>query len=119
MRFIEIDNFSKQEVVISGLTETRALALYVREGWLFWSEYGDPSTICRLRLTTGSTKEVILRDLGEVEEIAVEWETGLIYYTDYMYETVDVARIDGTHRKTLIRETIANPRAIAVDARSG
>ena len=119
IRYIAIDNFSEQGVVVSGLTEARSLALYVREGWLFWSEYGNPSTISRLRLTDGSTREVILTGLGEVDDMAIEWETGLIYWTDYMHETVEVARIDGSHRKTLIWENIANPRAIVVDARTG
>ena len=119
IRYIDIDKVSEQGVVVSGLTETRSLALYVRERWLFWSEYGNPSTISRLRLIDGSTREVILTGLGEVDDMAIEWETGLIYWTDYMHETVEVSRIDGSHRKTLIWENIANPRAIVVDARTG
>ena len=105
--------------MVSGLTDAKALAVYVREGWLFWSEYGNPSTISRLRLADGSTKEVILTDLGEVDDMAIEYETGLIYWTDYMHETIEVAGIDGSHRKTLIWENMANPRAIVVDARTG
>ena len=119
IRYIDIDKFSQQGVVVAGLTDARTLALYLREGWLFWSEYGNPSSISRLRLTDGSTREVILTGLGEVDDMAIEWETGLIYWTDYMHETVEVARIDGSHRKTLIWENIANPRAIVVDARTG
>ena len=119
IRYIDIYNVSDQGVVVSGLTDAKALAVYVREGWLFWSEYGNPSTISRLRLADGSTKEVILTDLGEVDDMAIEYETGLIYWTDYMHETIEVAGIDGSHRKTLIWENMANPRAIVVDARTG
>lgn len=108
-----------QGVVISNLRHATALAVYVREGWLFWSEYGNPSTISRLHLSAGSTKEVILTGLGEVDDMAIEWETGLIYWTDYMHETIEVASTDGSHRKTLIWENMANPRAIVVDARIG
>ena len=86
---------------------------------MFWSEYGSPSSISRLHLSEGSIKEKILDDLGEVDGIAVEWETGLIYWTDYMYETIEVAKIDGTYRKTLIWQNMANPRAITVDSRTG
>ena len=91
----------------------------MREGWLFWSENGNPATISRLRLTEGSTTEVIFNDLGEVHSIAIEPETGLIYWTDYMHETIEVAKIDGSHRKTLIWENMANPWAIVVDVRRG
>ena len=119
IKFIDIHNVSAQGVLVSGLSQARSLALYIRHGWMFWSEYGSPSSISRLHLSEGSIKEKILDNLGEVDGIAVEWETGLIYWTDYMYETIEVAKIDGTYRKTLIWQNMANPRAIVVDSRTG
>ena len=103
-----------QGVLLSGLQEVRSLALHVRHGWIFWSEYGSTTTINRMHLSTSATKEIILNGLGEVHDIAVEWESSLIYWTDYLHETIEVARIDGSHRKTLFWENVANPRAIGI-----
>ena len=72
-----------------------------------------------MHLSTSVTKKIILNGLGEVHDIAVEWESSLIYWTDYLHETIEVARIDGSHRKTLFWENVANPRAIVVDSRNG
>lgn len=122
IRYIDINNVSVHGELISGLHEAKGLALLVRKGWIFWCEHvgtDTPNIISRMRLTTGATQEVILTDLGEVHNIAIEWETELIYWTDYMKETVEVARIDGTQRKTLFWQDTANPYAIAVDSRSG
>lgn len=64
--------------------------------------------------------KVIIRDnLGQVDGLAVEWESGLIYWTDYIFERIEVARVDGSHRKTLFTERLYNPRGIAVDPKSG
>ena len=64
--------------------------------------------------------KVIIRDnLGQVDGLAVEWESGLIYWTDYIFERIEVARVDGSQRKTLFTESVYNPRGIAVDPKSG
>lgn len=51
--------------------------------------------------------------------MAVEWESGVIYWTDYIYERIEVAKVDGSSRKTLFTSRVYNPRGIAVDPKSG
>ena len=64
--------------------------------------------------------KVIIRDnLGEIYGLAVEWGSKKIYFTDFIRETVEVANLDGTSRKTLITENLHSPRGIAVDPKSG
>ena len=64
--------------------------------------------------------KVIIRDnIGQVDGLAVEWESGLIYWTDYIFERIEVARVDGSYRKTLFTESVYNPRGIAVDPKFG
>ena len=66
------------------------------------------------------SSKVIVRDyLGQVDGLAVEWESGLIYWTDYIFERIEVARVDGNLRKTLFTTGVYNPRGIAVDPKSG
>ena len=71
-------------------------------------------------LTSLLYQKVIIRDnLGQVDGLAVEWESGLIYWTDYIFERIEVARIDGLYRRTLFYTNLYNPRGIAVDPKSG
>ena len=72
-----------------------------------------------MNLKTGAIQNVVTENLGEVEGLAVEWESELLYWTDYTYERIEVARLDGTHRKTLFWQNVNNPRAIVVDPRRG
>ena len=61
-----------------------------------------------------------MRDyLGQVDGLAVEWENGLLYFTDYIYERIEVVKVDGSFRKTLFSTNIYSPRGIAVDPTSG
>ena len=64
-------------------------------------------------------KVIIRDDLGEIYGLAVEWESGMVYFTDFIYERIEVANLDGSFRKTLITENLYSPRGIAVDPRSG
>lgn len=64
-------------------------------------------------------KVIIRDDLGQVDGIAVEWESGLLYWTDFIFERIEVATLDGKFRKTLISTSLYSPRGIAVDPKSG
>jgi len=72
-----------------------------------------------MNLDTSETEVIIRDDLGKVDGIAVEWESGLIYWTDYIYERIEVAKLNGSSRKTLVFNNLTNPRGIAVDPRRG
>ena len=64
--------------------------------------------------------KVIIRDnLGEIYGLAVEWESETIYFTDFIFERIEVANLNGSFRKTLITENLYSPRGIAVDPKSG
>ena len=64
-------------------------------------------------------KVIIRDDLGEVYGLAVEWESEKIYFTDFIFERIEVANLDGTFRKTLFTTDLYSPRGIAVDPKSG
>ena len=70
--------------------------------------------------TLDSLIKVLIRDnLGQINGIAVEWESGLLYFTDYIYERIEVVKVDGSFRKTLFSSNLYSPRGIAVDPKSG
>lgn len=53
------------------------------------------------------------------ESIAVDWVGRNLYWTDYILETVEVAKLDGSHRAVLISENVTNPRGLVLDPRNG
>ncbi len=53
--------------------------------------------------------------LDSPEGVAIDWVAKNLYWTDSELDRIDVSRLDGTNHKTLIRDDLVNPRAIAVD----
>ena len=57
--------------------------------------------------------------INVVENLAVDWIAGNLYWNDYVLETIEVARLDGSYKTILFSENITNPRGIGVDPREG
>jgi len=58
---------------------------------------------------------------GYVEGIAVDWVANNIFWTDVTRAVIEVARLDGTARKTIIRSSYESSslRSVAVFPRMG
>jgi len=73
-----------------------------------------------LNVTSGKVEDILTNsNLGEIDGLAVEWESDLIYWTDYTNERIEVAQLDGKNRRSLITSGIRRPKEIAVDPRKG
>lgn len=51
------------------------------------------------------------------ESLAVDWVGRNLYWTDYILETIEVSKLDGTHRTVLISANVTNPRGMVLDPR--
>ena len=69
--------------------------------------------------TDGSNYSVVLSNVQSAEGLAVDWISRNIYFTDSETRTIEVASLNGLHRKVLIRNNLKNPRGIAVDPVDG
>ena len=104
--------------VVSNIAEGTAIDIDVRNNIVYWSDT-HAWTINKKNLTSGEVKVILKEDIGEVFSIAVEWESGLIYWTDYLYERIEVAKTDGSARKTLVTHNVKSPVGIAVHPGKG
>ncbi len=65
------------------------------------------------------TFQVLSGGIELTEDISIDWIGKNMYWTDYALETVEVATVEGKHRKVLFSENVDNPRALALDPREG
>ncbi|XP_033636923.1 low-density lipoprotein receptor-related protein 1-like [Asterias rubens] len=77
--------------------------------------------IYRIRLSDGSddTQQVIINDTLTSDGLAIDSIYGNLYWTDTGDDTINVARWDGSFKKTLINENLEEPRGIVVDPLEG
>ena len=104
--------------VVSNIANGAAIDIDVRNKIVYWSDT-HAWTINRVNLTSGEVKVILKEDIGEIYSLAVEWESGLIYWTDYVYQRIEVANTDGSSRRTLVTQNVKSPIGIAVDPANG
>ena len=64
----------------------------------------------------GSDLEVIAeRNVENPDGIAVDWIGRNVYWTDYRTSKIEVSRLDGSYRFSLITSGLDNPRAVILD----
>lgn len=51
------------------------------------------------------------------ESLVVDWVGRNLYWTDYALQTIEVSKLDGSHRTVLISENVTMPRGLALDPR--
>ncbi len=67
----------------------------------------------------GSNVETVMSRTGTSDGIAVDWMARNLYWTDTHNNKIEVSRLDGSSRKTIIESDLDEPRAIALYPASG
>lgn len=62
---------------------------------------------------------VVQQGLSTAEGLAVDWVAGNLYWVESSLHQIEVARLDGRHRRTLVAGDMDSPRAIALDPAAG
>ncbi|CAC5364883.1 LRP1 [Mytilus coruscus] len=120
IRRVDLDNFNYASLV-SGLRNTVALDFYYAEGWIFWTDVMDEKIFRGKILSNSLTQIKPIIDVGltTTEGLAVDWIGKNIYWVESDLDQIEVAKLDGSNRTTLIAGNMINPRAIVLDPRVG
>jgi len=61
----------------------------------------------------------VLHSPLEIGGLAIDWIHDKLYWTDSGTSRIEVANLDGTHRKVLLWQNLEKPRAIALHPMEG
>uniref|UniRef100_A0A8C7TIE2 EGF-like domain-containing protein n=1 Tax=Oncorhynchus mykiss TaxID=8022 RepID=A0A8C7TIE2_ONCMY len=113
-------NKGEFSVLVPGLRNTIALDFHLAENALYWTDVVEDK-IYRGKLSEngGDFDVVIQYGLATPEGLAVDWIAGNIYWVESNLDQIEVAKLDGTMRTTLLAGEVEHPRAIALDPRYG
>uniref|UniRef100_A0A3B5R2C5 EGF-like domain-containing protein n=1 Tax=Xiphophorus maculatus TaxID=8083 RepID=A0A3B5R2C5_XIPMA len=109
-------------VLVPGLRNTIALDFHLNQSTLYWTDVVEDK-IYRgklIKLLETLRKIVVIQyGLATPEGLAVDWIAGNIYWVESNLDQIEVAKLDGTMRTTLLAGEVEHPRAIALDPRDG
>uniref|UniRef100_A0A673BTW4 Low density lipoprotein receptor-related protein 1Aa n=1 Tax=Sphaeramia orbicularis TaxID=375764 RepID=A0A673BTW4_9TELE len=115
-------NKGEFSVLVPGLRNTIALDFHLSQSSLYWTDVVEDK-IYRGKLSDNgaltSFDVVIQYGLATPEGLAVDWIAGNIYWVESNLDQIEVAKLDGTMRTTLLAGEVEHPRAIALDPRDG
>ncbi|XP_035218425.1 low-density lipoprotein receptor-related protein 1-like isoform X2 [Stegodyphus dumicola] len=111
------------KALISGLQNTVAVDFYhsTKGDLIFWTDVVEDK-IYRGYVISGSLTNievVVQTGLATAEGLAVDWIGENLYWVESNLDQIEVAKLSGLHRRTLIASNMENPRAIALDPRYG
>ncbi|XP_069676734.1 low-density lipoprotein receptor-related protein 1 isoform X1 [Periplaneta americana] len=124
LRGVDLQTFSVK-ALISSLKNTIALDFYYKEDSktvsIYWTDVIDDK-IYRGTLVGSSLSNievVVQTGLATAEGLAVDWIGQNLYWVESNLDQIEVARLNGSFRRTLIAGDMESPRAIALDPRYG
>lgn len=83
------------------------------DGKIYWSDV--TLQLVARAFPNGSSVEVIAYNVSSPEGLAVDYVGRTLYWTDQANNRIEVARLDGSSRRSLITSNIEEPRAILLD----
>ncbi|XP_047119261.1 low-density lipoprotein receptor-related protein 1 [Schistocerca piceifrons] len=122
LRSVDLNTFNVKALIMS-LKNTIALDFFYKDNTstIFWTDVIDDK-IYRGTLIGGSLSNfevVVQTGLSTAEGLAVDWIGENLYWVESNLDQIEVARLNGSFRRTLIASDLESPRAIALDPRDG
>ncbi|XP_050312267.1 prolow-density lipoprotein receptor-related protein 1 isoform X2 [Anthonomus grandis grandis] len=122
LRGVDLHTFNHKSF-ISSLKNTITLDFYHFNDtdMIFWTDIVDDK-IYRGTIgggSLGNIEVVVNAGLSTAEGLAVDWIGQNLYWVESNLDQIEVAKLNGSFRRTLVVGEMESPRAIAVDPRDG
>ncbi|XP_069108702.1 low-density lipoprotein receptor-related protein 2-like isoform X5 [Argopecten irradians] len=114
----DLDLHSYVAIPLLGVRSIAGLDVHVANKEIYFSDSAQ-KRIYRVNVDGSYLTEVFPVGVNVVEDLAVDWIGGNLYWNDYVFETIEVSKLDGSVKTILFSQNITNPRGIEVDPRKG
>ncbi|XP_055870134.1 low-density lipoprotein receptor-related protein 1-like isoform X4 [Biomphalaria glabrata] len=108
--------------LVSNLQNAIALDFHYNQSLVFWTDVSNDKIYKgEINANSAVTKiePIIEFGLATTEGLAVDWIANNIYWVESNLDQIEVAKLDGSQRATLIAGNMTSPRAIVLDPRVG
>ncbi|XP_035376859.1 low-density lipoprotein receptor-related protein 1B [Electrophorus electricus] len=109
-------------LLVPALRNTIALDFHFQNRLLYWTDVVEDQIYRGKLADSGGVtgiEVVVKHGLATPEGLAVDWIAGNLYWIDSNLDQIEVAKLNGDLRSTLIAGGMEHPRAIAVDPGQG
>lgn len=114
----QVDLYGNETLLVHNLSNAVALDYEWSTKCYYWSDVTTAtSKIQKLCPGDDQQRPVDVHNtlLKNPDGLAVDWVAQNLYWCDKGYDSIEVSRLDGRHRRTLLTNNLQEPRAIALD----
>ncbi|XP_015186771.1 PREDICTED: vitellogenin receptor isoform X2 [Polistes dominula] len=98
----------------------QAVGVAIDSEYIYWTDiYHGESAIFRSDQLGYNKTVIVTAGVGVPEDVAADWITGNIYFTDSSYQHIAVCNKDGAYCTALIHKNIDKPRSIVLSPKLG
>ncbi|XP_065167955.1 low-density lipoprotein receptor-related protein 1 [Atheta coriaria] len=119
---VDLQSFNVK-ALISSLKNTVALDFFHSNDtdMVFWTDVIDDKIYrgSLIENTLSNIEPVIQTGLATAEGLAVDWIGENLYWVESNLDQIEVAKLNGSYRRTLVASEMESPRAVALDPRDG
>ncbi|XP_055684209.1 low-density lipoprotein receptor-related protein 4 [Lutzomyia longipalpis] len=115
---LESSDFFDVMLPIEGVHGGVALDYHFNESRLFYADV-NIDVIKSVNLENPSETRTIITGLNIPNGLAVDWIANNIFWTDTGLKVLEVAKLDGSFRKVILKENLNDPRAMIVYPKYG
>lgn len=92
--------------LIENLREPISLALFPKEGYIYWTEWGDQPKIKRAYLDGKGQKDIVYSDLSLPNGISIDYEARKLYWADALKDRIEMSDLHGRYRMQLVVQAV-------------
>ena len=106
----------KEQDIATGLQSVIGISFGISQQRIYWADRRERA-LKSAALNKPDNYDLIsrLKPRALPDDLAVDWVSGKIYWSDAGLETIEVAELDGTSGLVLVNTNLDEPRGIAVD----
>ncbi len=108
------DGRFRRTIVNETLDKPRAIALDPKKGVMYWTDWGDRPSIRCANMDGSNINDLIITNIHWPNGITIDDQTQKLYWTDAYLDRIEMAELDGTHRRVLLSENVPHPYAIGI-----
>ncbi|XP_063283919.1 low-density lipoprotein receptor-related protein 8 [Pelobates fuscus] len=110
------DGCKRKTLFSKGMSEPRSITVDPTEGFMFWSDWGDPAKIEKAGLNGGDRQILVSDSIEWPNGIALDLLTRRLYWLDAKLHTISSVDFNGANRKLLIfsENELSHPYGLAV-----
>lgn len=107
-RLIEVARIdgSGRKKLIQNLKEPRSIAVFPKEGYLYWAEWGERPSIERSYLDGSERKSIVSSDLSLPNGLSIDYAARKLYWADALKDRIEMSDLHGRYRIALVPEAI-------------